>query len=296
MAFNDVELKVLDCRSAAQTAPFRSLTYAAMQHLFDPMIADQVCAVGLSVGDAPVGLALARRNGDVEWEMASFFIQGFWNTEEQRQRLFGCLVNAVNLPSGKGYYLFTLSEADGDRDWQQLKKLGWHTPVYRGVSCEVGMDDAVICPWIVSATLPEAYRIVEWGDLDVNALSTLKQNLPTLLDQYHPTIDPFHHLDGADTALSLALVKNNTIVGWHVVHRLDDAVVRWSCSCILDRSRHRTWIFSLWKEAIFRQQAMGVERFIFVVQSRQPTMAEFAVRRLKPAGTRISGLYHATYG
>ena len=143
--------------------------------------------------------------------------------------------------------------------------------------------------------LPSSCRIVGWMDCSEQQRSMLRSSLETL-DVYRE-IDPFSRESGCEARTSLAILKDQTIVGWLLSHSQPDGTLRQTVSYIDPRLQRLGLIYPAYVELIRRIVAeLGMDtkmRFtVDLIQARG--LARVVRRRWAPFADSVQTCWKST--
>lgn len=267
---------------AGDLGPFADLTFPAVRKAIAPLI-DRTVAVGAMDGDLPVGLALGMAGPAQDFELLSVFVPALM----RRQGIGSALLKRLEqrflaMGARLGVHHLTVDPHHQD-SVRFLMKNGWHKPVMTKLICHSTMDNAFQTPWLVRATVPERYAIVDWTAVSARARRAIVAGIGTWVPE---DLNPYNFEEGCHAPTSVALLDkaaDEAVCGWVITHLIDEDTLRWTCSFVDQAAQSSGRIVPLWLACAKRQRAMnGPQRFIYTIPVEKPRMAQFAVRRMRP--------------
>ncbi|MEM8853930.1 MAG: GNAT family N-acetyltransferase [Pseudomonadota bacterium] len=275
---------------AGDLSAFAHLTFPAVRKAVAPFL-DRTFAVGAMDGDVPVGLALGMAGPAQDFELLSVFVPALM----RRQGIGSALLSALERRfSAQGVQLgihHLTVEPHHQDSVRFLMANGWARPVMTKLICHSTMENAFRTPWLIRATVPERYAIVDWGSVRADAQQAIEAGIGTWVPE---DLNPYAFEEGCHAPTSVALVDKaaqDAVRGWVITHLIDEDTLRWTCSFVDETVQSSGRIVPLWLECAKRQRAMnGPQRFMYSIPVERPRMAQFAVRRMRPW---LTGLFIA---
>lgn len=276
--------------SFAELPALQHLTFPAVWRVVSERYASAVRALVARTDGETAGLALAIPGPDGQFELLSVYVLPLL----RRLGHGGALLRAVeeNFRADGfrlGVHFFTFDDEDKGPALF-LRAMGWSRPVVNRLLCRSTVAQAFQTPWLVEATLPERYRIVDWSSLTAAQRAPLRAAVGQWIND---DVDPFRAEPGCDSDTSVALIEADsaTVRGWVITHRIDDATLRWTCSFLEPSLQGTALMRALWFEVVRRQRRRpALADFTFTVPVTEPRMARFALRRMRPW---LSGLAYS---
>lgn len=229
-----------------------------------------VYGVGLRQGDRPVALALA--GGP---ELLSLFVE----PDCRRQGLAGRLLAAIEAAArARGHGQLHGSYATRRDTTAQLEHLlarhGWQAPVTEMLAFRSGPAQVADAPWMKPLKLGPRDRIVDLVDVSLEALVS---------EPWIPAdLRPWAQEPGWDPRTSVALLRDDAVVGWLVTHRLDPRTLRYTCSYVRPDLQKRGRVLLLYQEVVARSRVLDLPVAIWTVPVRHEGMRAFGERWMAP--------------
>jgi GNAT superfamily N-acetyltransferase len=211
----------------ATAIPFAGMTYPHyLPHLLGVTPDGPVIAVGADIS-GPCGLVLARVS-DGEGEVLSVLVRAEHRNKgigtalveaiEDRLRERGAAIVHGTYPTGKE------STPAVER---VLAKRGWDSPQPRMALFSIGPDvppPIRTAPWFRPISLPEGFTLVNWTELSAAAKDTVARRVES--GEVPLFVNPLVEEGKLDPRFSLGLLLHGEIVGWVIVHRTAEKVIR----------------------------------------------------------------------
>lgn len=161
---------------------------------------------------------------------------------------------------------------------------GWSTPRTHVL---LAQTDARILelPWLAVRPLPAGYETFPWGELTAEERRDIVRRQQR--DPWYPdALSPFHLEDRIDREVSVGLRRQGgdggRVIGWLLAHRVKDDVVQYTSLFVEDGHGKLGRGIPLIAAAARRQEAAGVPRAIFMVQTENRAMRRLLERRMAP--------------
>ncbi|MBK8501386.1 MAG: GNAT family N-acetyltransferase [Saprospiraceae bacterium] len=163
---------------------------------------------------------------------------------------------------------------------QILKRRGWDDPkedliIVRGDAAKVNilfMHDRLV--------LPDEYAIERFRDISANDRDYIKKKKSNE-NWYLDYLDPFVQENTICESASLVLRKNGRIMGWVISHLIAPDLNEVTALFIDAGNRPYKLAHLLMREAITRQQAAGITRFLITSKTDNYVMSRFLLRHAK---------------
>jgi GNAT superfamily N-acetyltransferase len=276
--------------SVAELSALRDLTFPAVWRVVSERYASAARALVARTDGEAAGLALAIPGPDGQFELLSVYVLPLLRRLGHGGALLQAMERDFRADGFRlGVHFFTFDDEDKGPALF-LRAMGWSRPVVNRLLCRSTVGQAFQTPWLVEATLPERYRIVDWSSLHPSQLAPLEAAVGRWI---HADVDPFLAEPDCDEDTSVALVEadTGTVRGWVITHRLDDTTLRWTCSFLEPGLQGTALMRALWFEVVRRQSRRpSLVDFTFTVPVTELRMARFALRRMRPW---LSGLAYS---
>jgi len=283
---SSTEARFSDLLSAESAAPFGEMTFPLYREYLSGLAsgAPNVAAAAWT-GDEPAGLALGclRRSRRCDAEVLSLFVHA-----EERNRGIGTalLTRVEQALRDRGATLAGAVYMTGRPDVaaleRVLEKRGWSSPRLRMLVCEA--DPATLAaPWLRRRRVSPGWSMVSWADVTEEQRRSLLESQAA--EAWIPAdLVPFDHEAAGDPETSVALLREDRVVGWLITHRLSPLLVRYTCSFLRPDLQRTGTLLSLYGEAAARQAAVqnGSGRAIWTVPVQHEAMVRFVRRRMAP--------------
>jgi GNAT superfamily N-acetyltransferase len=265
----------------SDAAPFADLTFPSYRSLIEKPHAN-VLAVG-AFAPHQVGLALAKADGPVTVLLSLQTV-----ASHRRKGIGGAMLAAIeNLAAEAGTPRIETSYRSGTPGTEAfeatLAAAKWSPPAVRQIFCRAS-PRMLESTWARTYTSPPDYTVIHWSDVtdaDRAALRASQAENPW----FPESLDPLVHEKDFEPLTSIALrARSGELVGWLITHRLDDLVIRYTCSFLRPELQGMARIVGLYIEATRRQTAaLGPKTSaVWTIPVIHPRMAAFARRRMAP--------------
>ncbi len=274
----------------SELVSLKGLTFPAVWRIIAERYTSTVRAFAARTADETAGLALAVPGPDGQFELLSLYVVPLLRRLGHGRALLQAVERHFRAEGFRlGAHFFTMAE-DDKGSGLFLLAAGWSRPEVIRLLCRSTVTQALETPWLAAASLPPRYRIVAWQAVTPVQRQDLQA---TASDWIRADIDPFLAEPGCDAETSIALIDSGTdsVCGWVIAHRLDDTVLRWTCSYLEPTLQGSALMRALWLAVVRRQSRFAsLTDFTFTVPVTEPRMARFVLRRMQPW---LSGLSYA---
>jgi GNAT superfamily N-acetyltransferase len=269
-----------------------SMTFPAYRHLFNmPGIYGTAAFSGLSC----LGLAAAYALLPGEHEIISIFV----NKKYRNRGIARALLDELFIYARafiKGPCKFKIIYDDSIKYRPAVEKLfnrlrfSEAQPRCRVFRCDKKIGEM---PWINRyALVPDNFKIIKWIDLPENLKSDLI-NEQKKSEIFPPELSPFRDEKILEPLNSLALVYENSIIGWSVTHRPFKDMIRYSCIFVKEAFRGTGLAVILLMNSINLhvndpRAAAEIPKASFVVYYSNPIMMKMINKRMKKYALSIS--------
>ena len=278
------DITLLDPQTAAK---YECLTFPSYQeHL--SQIGSKVIAIGASLMQQPIALALAQIESDGTAKVLSLFVkQRYRNlgiatalmTELEAQLLAkGC--SKVELVYMSGKPSTPILE-------KILTKLNWQRSQSRMLVCKSTTAKIATAPWLQKYKLASAYTLLPWVDLVPQSKQKILQQ-QSQKKWYPETLNPFKHQHQLEPLNSLCLLYHQDVVGWMITHRIDPTTIRYTSLFIRQDLQKVGRAIPMLAAAIGRQVESDVVNGIWTVELDNDRMIQFVKKRLAPYLTSLT--------
>lgn len=270
--------------SPEAASAYASLTFPARRDLVTAPPADrEMVFVGAAAEGEPVGFAFGMGGPEGQFEVISFYVTPFYRGRGLSRALLEALESAfVTRGYRMGVHFFTV-DAEDQAYARFLLNNGWSRPTLRQVVCTTDLAHAYQTPWLVRARVPKNCEVRRWREVSETERATLRARKEAEPGFYPDGLDPFFYEADCHEDTSLALLKDEAVVGWVITHVLDERTLRWTCSYVTEALQGSGRMLPLWWEVAQRQKRhTGLDRFIYTAPVDQPRMVRFALRRMRP--------------
>lgn len=241
---------------------------------------------------APIGFALGWGAGNQkEFELVSLYVNPLIRKQGVGTELLKC-IEQYFMEQQFRYGVHHLSFPDDDQGYAEfLNGQGWFITRIKQVICKSTLDLAAETPWLMRARLPERYTIKPWHEISpddrLHIQKRHQQETRTTGEKgwYAEDQNPFDKEDDCHRETSLALLKEDEVVGWVITHQPAElpTSLRWTISFVSPDIQGAARILPLWKEVYLRQrQHTDRQDFIWTVPIDHPRMLKFAKRHMRP--------------
>ena len=278
----------------AGASAFEALTFPAYRHLLRLERAPRhlgttqlapvtPVAVGLRLGGAPAGLALAELRDDGAAEVLSIFVdpairgrgvggQLLAALEEELARRGASTVEAV----------YMTGQASQRAVERLLEKAGFDPPVARMLSVRIRIEDLRRTRWYRRLPLERGLEIFPWADLGEDERKELRK-AQAASGWIPPHLEPWRHdADGFERRSSVGVRRGRDVVGWVINHGISVTVVRFTSSYLRQGVGTRGRLIPVFSESIRRLAGTPYETATFTVPVAHAGMVSFTRRWIEP--------------
>ena len=212
--------------------PFTAPSYASMTArghralLVAPAANEMPVAVGASVRDLPVGLALARVEAPRRAELVSVYVVPDHRGRGIGRRLVEALEQSLATRDvGELAAVYALTDAGGAPIERFLARCGW--PIGTGRMRFFALDGAIMeDPWFKSAVLPDTYGISPWTTVTEAERGLLADRQASAW--IPEALMPFRFEADLEPRTSLVLRHHWDLIGWVLTRRLNASTLHYS--------------------------------------------------------------------
>lgn len=275
----------------SQTATkYQYLTFPSYQkHL--SQIGSKIIAIGASLIQQPIGLALAQIESESEGRVAkvlSLFVKQRYRNSgiatalmaELEAQLLAKGCNKVKLVYMSGKPSTPILE-------KLLTKLNWQQSRSRMLVCRSTTAKIATAPWLQKYRLASAYTLLPWIDLVPQSKQKIVQQ-QSQKKWYPETLSPFKQQHQLEPLNSLCLLYRGDVVGWMITHRIDPTTIRYTSLFIREDLQKVGRAIPMLAAAIARQVESEVVNGIWTVELDNDRMLQFVKRRLAPYLTSLT--------
>jgi GNAT superfamily N-acetyltransferase len=253
-----------------------------------------MCGVVASLDKRPVGLILATFGATKEdARIHSFRVDPSHQNKGVGRMLLSTLEKNLR---GEG-----CNKVDGAfrQHWKSapalrkiLEQNNWTTPdeeliIVKGEAKNVlklFMDDRL--------SLPEGFRFKPFSGLSEDDLAYIRKRKAE--DDWYPDIlDPFIYSETINPITSLALMHNDTVVGWVMSHQISPTLNEFTSLFIDEGVRTYKLAHLLMRETIHRQHDHGIPEFLITAQRTNSLMSRFLIRHHEETGVFFTKTYRS---
>ena len=261
----------------ANLAPYAALTFPSLAAGSSALnrIKGELLGISAMATGKMVGFAIAERQGDGAAQLLSLKVDVNWRRRGigtglmQRLMMFVAKegITPLTLRYGSSPELSTCFEPI-------LARLGWSTPRTDFVLLEGRSQQLAAIDWADRFPVTDPYRLLPWNQLSESQSSqTGALGAPAELQ---PQVDQ-HDLE---PEISLALLHNNSLVGWLIAHRTGADSVRYSSLFVAPGHRSRARSLALLAEGFRRQHSAAIPIARAAIDRRNTAMLRLLKRHL----------------
>jgi GNAT superfamily N-acetyltransferase len=269
--------------SSEQAASYAAFTFPSLRPLIDDEREVRPVMFGARAGEDPVGLSFGLAAPNRQFELLSLYVSPLWRGQGVASRLLRALEEHYEAEGCVlGAHFFTLAEHEHGPA-RFLMSNGWSSPTIRQVICQTTTELILASPLRAFARLPRGYRIVGWAEVTPAQRAAIRERSEREPGWYPAQLDPFLQEQDCLLETSIALLNDNTVVGWLFSHALDEQTLRMTCSFVAKELERLTRVLHLWWEAGVRQDARtAMRRTIWTVPVQYGAHVQFVMKRVKP--------------
>ncbi len=261
----------------ANLAPYADLTFPSLAPGSSALTRIHGELLGLSAmaDGVMVGFAIAERQADGGAQLLSLKVAPLWRRRGigtgLLQRLMMCLAREGIAPLRLRYR----ASAEISTCFEPiLARLGWSPPRTDFILLEGRSHQLAAIDWADRFPFNAPYGLQPWHELSAQQLAQAAAlDAPAEL---RPPADP----RGLDPAISVALLHNDTPVGWLLAHRTSPNSVRYSSLFVAPRHRARARALALLNAAFRRQHAAAIPIARAAIDHRNTAMLRLLKRHL----------------
>ena len=268
----------------ANLAPYAALTFPSLAPGSSALARIEGELLGLSAMAAGVmvGFAIAERRADGGAQLLSLKVDPLWRRRGigtgLLQRLMVFLAKEGIAPLSLRY---KASPEISTCFEPILARLGWSQPSTDFVLLEGRSDQLAAIDWADRFPITAPYSLLPWSQL-----SEAQRARAAALDapyELQPPADP----RGLEPSICLALLHDNTPVGWLLAHRTGADSVRYSSLYVAPANRGRARALALLNEGFRRQHAAAIPTARAAIDRRNNAMLRLLKRHL---GAHLSSI------
>lgn len=244
----------------------------------------QPFACAASVGDRPVGLALAQRAPAIPptAEVVSLFVEPAARGQGIATAMLARLEDVAlrhGITELSGSYMTDRPNIEALE--RVLAKRGFEEPIVRMIVFKFAPEDAKKCAWYRRARMPAGASIFKWSEITREDLARLKQS-QIERRWIHPKLEPWSGNPHFDEISSVGMRKDGDIVGWVINHRLSPDVVTFSTAFMRPDLARLGASFPLYVASLETLMGSGVLCSFVTNAEDFADMARFMLRRGAP--------------
>jgi ribosomal protein S18 acetylase RimI-like enzyme len=284
---------------ASEKEALAGLTFPAFRHLLDlepqprfdipehdsgrPI---QPLAVVADVDGKVVGLVLAELpiGDEGEPEILSVFVLPFARRRGLGNALMARIAEVI---ADRGFSVVNAVYMTGKPEIALVEKIfwkqGWSPPFVRMTVVRFTADDLDNIPWMQWARVRKGYEAVLWSELNPGDIAALRESDENE-EWIPPDLKPWNHVRGGFEPLtSMALKRDDQIVGWVLTHALSEKFLRYSCSYIRPNLGPRGLLLTLYRASLNRMRTTtSYALATLTAPAYHPQMAAFVKRHVAP--------------
>jgi len=259
--------------------PYAALTYPPVTQGGTGLgkIEGELLGLSAMADGVMVALAMAERQPDGGARLLSLMVDPAWRRRGigsgMLTRLMGFLAKEGVSPLLVRYQRTALSQAALE---PMLRRLGWSAPRSEFLLLSGRSDELAKTPWAERHPVAAPYRLIPLAELNERQLQQA-QGLEApreLIPQFaSTTIEP---------TVSLALLRDDALVGWLIVDRTAPDAVRYSSLFVAPGHRARGRAMALLASGFRRQKDAGIPIARGAFDSRNAAMRRVLERHLRP--------------
>jgi GNAT superfamily N-acetyltransferase len=268
-------------------ARFASLTFRGYRAAMESCgTGSGLCAVGASVDDTPVGLALGRALSATHARVLSLYVVPAFRNRGIGTSLLGQLEAQLSKQGCEGAELsYALGTYGTSRLERVLQKCGW--PAAGDRLHAFCLDGQILsAPWFGTTVLPSPYGIAPWSTITEDERQRLLRSQET--ERWIPeNLIPFRYEADLEPLNSLLLRHGDSVIGWALTQRFDESTLSYANLYVrpsLNRAGRTFASLALLAESVRRQtSALGVaSRGTFEVVPENTPFLRFIDRHFGP--------------
>ncbi len=263
--------------TAANLAPYAALTFPSLAagSSAAARIQGELLGVSAMASGVMVGIAIAERQSDGAAKLLSLKVDPSWR---RRGIGTGLLQRLMVSLAKEGIASLTLrykASPELSTCFEPiLARLGWSTPRTDFVLLEGRSHQLAAIDWADRFPIAAPYSLQPWNQLSENQRSQASAlGAPTELQ---PQIDQ----SGLEPAIGLALLHQDSPVGWLLAHRTGAGSVRYSSLFVAPGHRSRARSLALLAEGFRRQHTAAIPTARAAIDCRNTAMLRLLKRHL----------------
>lgn len=279
---------------------YAAMTFPAYRHLLtleetvrhldgEPRRHVQPIAIGAVDDGVPVGLALAEipAGAGGEPELLSLLVR-----KSHRGRGIGTeLVKEIETRVREAGFealraVWMTGRPEIEAFERVLRKREWDEPLPRMLTIRFSIREAQSTPWFGKYSLGDDYEIFPWKELTGAEREELIRSQREAA-WIAPDLQPWDFdASGFEPVSSLGVRRNGKVVGWVINHRINDDIVRFTCSYMRKDVSRLGRIVPVYSESIARLAAStSFRECVLTVPLHHRGMASFLTRWCAPFST-----------
>jgi GNAT superfamily N-acetyltransferase len=262
---------------------YSPLTYPLYRSRLQTLtIEGNTIAIGASVSEKPIGLALAEILGDGSAKLLSIFVEpnsrclgigtALLNTLEEELILRNCTSIEI---------VYTLGKPTTLALERLLQKCNWSSAKPRMLVCKTTTVDMINAPWMKLSKLPASYEIFPWVKITPQERLALKKQQEEKQWMASDAI-PFDYEQDLEPLNSIGLRYKGEVVGWLITHRIAPDTIRYTCSYVRPDIQKMGRIIPLYIRATQLQMEAGISRGTWTVSLMHTSMIAFVKKHMGP--------------
>jgi GNAT superfamily N-acetyltransferase len=262
---------------------YSPLTYPLYRSWLQTLtIEGNIIAIGASVTDKPVGLALAEILGDGSAKLLSIFVEPNSRRLGIGTALVNNLENELILRDCKSIEIIYIADQSTTLALEcLLKKCNWPSAKPRMLICKTTTDDMTNAPWMKLSRMPAAYEIFPWMEITSQERVALKKQQEEKRWMASDAI-PFDYEQDLEPINSIGLRYKGEVVGWLITHRIAPDTIRYTCSYVRPDIQKMGRIIPLYIRATQLQMEAGISRGTWTVSLMHTSMIAFVKKHMGP--------------
>ncbi|MDZ8106205.1 MAG: GNAT family N-acetyltransferase [Nostoc sp. DedQUE12a] len=262
---------------------YSSLTYPLYRSRLQTLTLEgNTIAIGASVSDKPVGLALAEILGDGSAKVLSLFVEPSFRCLGIGTALLNALEKELTFRNCTSIEIvYTLEQPTTLALQRLLQKRNWPSAKPRMLICKTTTDDMINAPWMKLSRLPASYEIFPWMEITPQERVALKKQQEEKQWMASDAI-PFDYEQDLEPLNSIGLRYKGEVVGWLITHRTAPDTIRYTCSYVRPDIQKMGRIIPLYIRATQLQMEAGIKRGTWTVSLMHTSMIAFVKKHMGP--------------
>ncbi|MCW5315533.1 GNAT family N-acetyltransferase [Nostoc sp. KVJ3] len=262
---------------------YSALTYPLYRSRLQSLtIEGNTIAIGASVSDKPVGLALAEILGDGSAKLLSIFVESNYRRLGIGTALVNTLEEELILRYCRSIEIIYIADQSTTLALEcLLKKCNWPSAKPRMLLCKTTTDDMTNAPWMKLSRLPASYEIFPWVEITPQERLALKKQQEEKQWMASDAI-PFDYEQDLEPINSIGLRYKGEVVGWLITHRTAPDTIRYTCSYVRPDIQKMGRIIPLYIRATQLQMEAGISKGTWTVSLMHTSMIAFVKKHMEP--------------